>query len=154
MQTFKKFIREFSSEAPDNLGGSLEVNNATLSDPAVRKRLNAIIGQIGNREYLIPEHAVSKLRGTLNKIGLAFPETPVFEGQSGSFDLPLSLFGGRFGKDENTPYDEFLNDDGISNQVEGGLSLKIEYEMMPRNQSCRVYASISWCMKKLHLTMF
>ena len=143
MQTFKKFIREFSSEAPDNLGGSLEVNNATLSDPAVRKRLNAIIGQIGNREYLIPEHAVSKLRGTLNKIGLAFPETPVFEGQSGSFDLPLSLFGGRFGKDENTPYDEFLNDDGISNQVEGGLSLKIEYEMMPRNQSCRVFASIS-----------
>ena len=45
--------------------------------------------------------------------------------------------------DENTPYDEFLNDDGISNQVEGGLSLKIEYEMMPKNQSCRVFASIS-----------
>ena len=94
-------------------------------------------------EYLIPEHAISKLRGTLNKVGLAFPETPVIEGQSGSFDLPLSLFGGRFGKDENTPYDEFVNDDGISNQVEGGLSLKIEYEMMPKNQSCRVYASIS-----------
>ena len=72
------------------------------------------------------------MRASLNKIGLSFPETPVFEGQSGSFDLPLSLFGGRFGKDENTPYDEFVNDDGISNQVEGGLSLKIEYEMMPK----------------------
>ena len=143
MQTFKKFITEFSSAPPYELGGSIEVNNATLADPAVRKRLNAIVGQIGNQEFLIPEHAVSKLRASLNKIGLAFPETPVFEGQSGSFDLPLSLFGGRFGKDENTPYDEFLNDDGISNQVEGGLSLKIEYEMMPKNQSCRVYASIS-----------
>ena len=143
MQTFKKFITEFSSERSNELGGSLEVNNATLADPAVRKRLNAIVGLIGNHEYLIPEHAVSRLRANLNKIGLAFPETPVFEGQSGSFDLPLSLFGGRFGKDENTPYDEFLNDDGISNQVEGGLSLKIEYEMMPKNQSCRVYASIS-----------
>ena len=150
MQTFKKFIREyigtsayFSSAPPYELGGSLEVNNATLADPAVRKRLNAIVGQIGNAEYMIPEHAVSRLRANLNKIGLAFPETPVFEGKSGSFDLPLSLFGGRFGKDENTPYDEFLNDDGISNQVEGGLSLKIEYEMMPRNQSCRVFASIS-----------
>jgi hypothetical protein len=151
MKSFKNFVTEaarpvgqnFSAEHPDNLGGSLEVNTAQLSDPAVRRRLNAIVGQIGNLEYLIPEHAVSKLRGTLNKIGLAFPETPVFEGQSGSFDLPLSLFGGRFGKDENTPYDEFVNDDGISNQVEGGLSLKIEYEMMPRNQSCRVYASIS-----------
>ena len=143
MQTFKKFITEFSSAQPYDLGGSLEVNNATLADPAVRKRLNAIVGLIGNHEYLIPEHAVSRLRANLNKIGLAFPETPVFEGQSGSFDLPLSLFGGRFGKDENTPYDEFVNDDGISNQVEGGLSLKIEYEMMPRNQSCRVFASIS-----------
>ena len=151
MKSFKNFVTEaarpvgqnFSAEHPDNLGGSLEVNTAQLSDPAVRRRLNAIVGQIGNLEYLIPEHAVSKLRGTLNKIGLAFPETPVFEGQSGSFDLPLSLFGGRFGKDENTPYDEFLNDDGISNQVEGGLRLKIEYEMMPKNQSCRVYASIS-----------
>ena len=151
MKSFKNFVTEaarpvgqnFSAEHPDNLGGSLEDNTAQLSDPAVRRRLNAIVGQIGNLEYLIPEHAVSKLRGTLNKIGLAFPETPVFEGQSGSFDLPLSLFGGRFGKDENTPYDEFVNDDGISNQVEGGLSLKIEYEMMPRNQSCRVFASIS-----------
>ena len=151
MQTFKKFIKEtalpigqyHSAEHPHNLGSSLEVNPAQLSDPAVRRRLNAIVGQIGKMEYLIPEHAISKLRGTLNKVGLAFPETPVIEGQSGSFDLPLSLFGGRFGKDENTPYDEFVNDDGISNQVEGGLSLKIEYEMMPRNQSCRVFASIS-----------
>ena len=60
-----------------------------------------------------------------------------------TFSTGLTQHGGRFGKDENTPYDEFLNDDGISNQVEGGLSLKIEYEMMPRNQSCRVFASIS-----------
>ena len=62
MQTFKKFITEFSSAQPYDLGGSLEVNNATLADPAVRKRLNAIVGLIGNHEYLIPEHAVSRLR--------------------------------------------------------------------------------------------
>ena len=30
MQTFKKFITEFSSAQPYELGGSLEVNNATL----------------------------------------------------------------------------------------------------------------------------
>ena len=53
MQTFKKFITEFSSERSNELGGSLEVNNATLADPAVRKRLNAIVGQIGNAEYMI-----------------------------------------------------------------------------------------------------
>ena len=32
--------------------------------------------------------------------------------------------------------------DGISNMVEGGLTLKIEYEMMPKNQSCKVYAKV------------
>ena len=39
--------------------------------------------------------------------------------------------------------DEFLDDDGISHMVEGGLSLKISYEMMPTNNSCRVFASIA-----------
>ena len=65
------------------------------------------------------------------------------EGKSGSFELPMSKFGGRFGKDSNTPFDEFLDDDGISHMVEGGLSLKISYEMMPTNNSCRVFASIA-----------
>ena len=147
MESFKKFVSEasvyHSVEHPNNLGGSLEINTAQLSDPAVRRRLNAVVGQIGNAEYLVPEHAVHRLRGTLNKIGLSFPATPQIEGSSGSFELPLERFGGRFGKDENTPYDEFLDDDGISHMVEGGLKLSIQYEMMPRNQSCRVYASIS-----------
>ena len=105
MKSFNKFMSEasvyHSVEHPNNLGGSLEINTAQLSDPAVRRRLNAVVGQIGNAEYLVPEHAVHRLRGTLDKIGLSFPSTPVFEGQSGSFDLPLSIFGGRFGKDEN-----------------------------------------------------
>ena len=61
--------------------------------------------------------------------------------ESGSFDLPLSLFGGRFGKDENTPADEFLDDDGISNMVEGGLTLKVRYEMI-NNTSCKVFAKV------------
>ena len=149
MKSFKSFVKEDSGfptspgiESPNNLGGSLETNPADLGNPSVRKRLSAIVGQIGNMEYIMPEHAISRLRASLNKVGLSFPEAPMMEGESGSFDLPLSLFGGRFGKDENTPYDEFLDDDGISNMVEGGLTLKIEYEMMPKNQSCKVYAKI------------
>ena len=120
-----------------------DVNIAALGDPAVVKRLNAMVGQIGNMEYLIPEHALNRLRNNLNKIGLTFGEIPTMEGKSGSFDLPLARFGGRFGKDENTPADEFINDDGISHMVEGGLSLKIQYEMSPRNNSCRVFAQIA-----------
>ena len=46
-----------------------------------------------------------------------------------------------FGKDGNTPYDEFLKDDGISHMIEGGLKLNIQYEMN-KNSSCKVYAKI------------
>ena len=150
MKSFKSYIKEASGfptspgvEVPNNLGGSLEVNPTDVGDPSMLKRLNAIVGTIGNHEYLVGEHAVARLRGTLNKIGLSFGDTPQMEGMSGSFDLPLSRFGGRFGKDENTPYDQFLDDDGISHIIEGGLTMKIRYEMMPNNNSCKVYASVA-----------
>ena len=67
------------------------------------RKLNAYIGTIGNMEYLLPEHALNRLRTSLMKVGLSFGEIPGMEGSSGSFDLPLTRFGGRFGKDENTP---------------------------------------------------
>ena len=67
------------------------------------------------------------------RVGLSFGAVPMFEGKSGSFSLPLTLFGGRFGKDTDTPFDEFLNDDGISDKIEGGLSLNIGYEMTEAN---------------------
>ena len=41
-------------ENPNNLGGSLETNPADLGNPLVRKRLSAIVGQIGNMEYIMP----------------------------------------------------------------------------------------------------
>ena len=148
MKSFKKYIEEASGfptgpvgENPNNLAGSIEINPAELGNPAVVKRLNAIVGSISNFEYLIPEHALNRLRNSLNKIGLSFGEFPTMEGKSGSFELPLTKFGGRFGKDIDTPHNEFLNDDGIEHMVEGGLQIKIQYEMISNN-SCRVYANI------------
>ena len=150
MKSFKSYIKEASGfptgpvgENPNNVGGSLDVNPTDVGNPAMLKRLNAIVGQIGNHEYLVAEHAIERLRGTLNKIGLSFADVPTMEGKSGSFDLPLSRFGGRFGKDENTPFGEFLDDDGISHIIEGGLTMKIRYDMMPNNNSCKVYASVA-----------
>ena len=63
------------------------------------------------------------------------------EGSSGSFDFSRQ-FGGRFGKDEIHPFDEFLDDDGISHMIEGGLTMNISYEMI-KNNSCKVYANIA-----------
>ena len=115
MKSFKNYIKEASGfptsgspEDPNNLGGGLANNPSDIGNPAVLKRINAVIGQIGNMEYLLPEHALNRLRGSLEKIGLCFGDIPAMEGSSGSFDLPLTRFGGRFGKDENTPSDEFI----------------------------------------------
>ena len=150
MKTFKKYMKEASGfptgpvgENPNNLAG--EVTNTLGSDvfnPDNLKRINAIIGAIANMEYILPEHAIARLRGSLDKINLTFPKVPTMEGSSGSFDLPLTLFGGRYGKTGTEAPDEITNDDGISHMVEGGLSLKLRYEMMPNNNSCKIFAKI------------
>ena len=44
-------------------------------------------------------------------------------------------------EDTDTPTDEIINDDGISHMIEGGLALKIQYEML-QNSSCRIFAKI------------
>ena len=148
MQSFRTFFKEASGfptgpvgENPNNLAGSIEINPAALGNPNVVRRLNAVIGAIANMEYILPEHALHRMKGSLEKIGISFGAYPEMMDESGSFELPLTLYGGRFGKDGNTPVDEFLNDDGISNMVEGGLTLKIQYEMI-KNNSCRVFAKV------------
>ena len=119
----------------------MSINPAAISNPQVIRRLNAYVGAIANMEYMLPEHALNKLKEKLGRVGFSFGAIPEMTEKSGSFDLPLTKFGGRFGKDLDTPADEFLNDDGISHMVEGGLALKIQYEMLG-NSSCRIFAEI------------
>ena len=143
MKQFKSFIKEGDAgigTSQQNLAVDQNTNMSVLSDPSVLKKLNAWVGSIAGN-YILPEEAISKLRSSLSKIGLSFDAVPVMEGESGSVEMPLSLFGGRFGKSVTTPYDEFEDDDGISHQVEGGLKLVIGYDMQEDN-SCRLTASI------------
>ena len=139
MKNFKTFMAEVSTSHQD-LAIDKNTNMSVLSDPSVIRKLNAWVGTIAG-SYVLPEDAIHKLRNSLSKIGLSFDQVPDIIGESGSFNLPLTSFGGRFGKDVNTPHDEFLNDDGISHMVEGGLALVINYEMDEDN-SCRLSASI------------
>ena len=143
MRSFSKFIAEGrgphtsdQSRATDN-----GINPSEIQNPRVLRALNAYVGAIANMEYMLPEHALNKLKEKLGRLGFSFGEIPEMTEKSGSFDLPLSLFGGRYGKDLDTPYDEIVNDDGISNKIEGGLALKIQYEMLG-NSSCKVFAKI------------
>ena len=144
MRSFSKFIKEGrgphtsdQSRATDN-----GINPSEIQNPRVLRALNAYVGAIANMEYMLPEHALNKLKEKLGRLGFSFGAIPEMTEKSGSFDLPLTKFGGRFGKDIDTPTDEFLDDDGISHMVEGGLALKIQYEMLS-NSSCRIFAEIA-----------
>ena len=140
MKTFNKFVTEMVGTSHQDLAADKNMNMGVFSDPMVVKRLNAFVGTIAG-SYLIPEDAVHQLRSSLSRIGLTFDDVPVMEGNKGSFNLPLTSYGGRFGKGIDTPYDQFEEDDGISHQVEGGLALVLNYEMLEDN-SCKLSAAI------------
>ena len=141
MKNFKSFLKESGiNTSHQDQAVDKNMNMSVYSDPAVVKKLNAWVGTIAGN-YVLPEDAISNLRSSLSKIGLSFAEVPMMEGESGSVELPLTSFGGRFGKGLTTPYNEFEVDDGISHQVEGGLKLVVGYEMQEDN-SCRLSASI------------
>ena len=142
MRTFKNFIKENVGTSDQNMAVDNGINPSEIQNPRVLKALNAYVGAIANMDYMLPEHALNKLKEKLGRLGFAFGAIPEMTEKSGSFDLPLTKFGGRFGKDLDTPTDEFLNDDGISHMVEGGLALKIQYEMLS-NSSCRIFAEIA-----------
>ena len=141
MKSFKNFFKENVGTSDQNMAVDQGINPSEIQNPKVLKALNAYVGAIANMEYMLPEHALNKLKEKLGRLGFSFGAIPEMTEKSGSFDLPLTKFGGRFGKDLDTPTDEFLNDDGISHMVEGGLALKIQYEMLG-NSSCRIFAEI------------
>ena len=93
-----------------------------------------MMGKIVEEDQQDVDYAVRHIRTSLMKLGLTFDEVPPMMEQSGDVSLPLTLFGGRFGNDLGTRHTEFMSDDGISHQREGGLSLNLTYEMTDTNQ--------------------
>lgn len=126
MKTFKQ-LHEIANTSHQDLAVDKNINPVSFGNPEVVKKLNAWVGTIAG-SYVLPEDAIHKLRSSLAKIGLSFGECNL-EGNNGSLEKPLTLFGGRFGKGLETPYNEFEEDDGISHVKEGGLKLVIGYEM-------------------------
>ena len=129
MKDFKSFMTEHPS-----YDASMNFSAGGFGDPMVIKKLNALMGKLTyGEQFSDGEPVVRQIRNSLSKIGLTFGEVPNMSEESGSFSLPLTLYGGRFGKLPETPTDEFVNDDGLQDHVEGGLSLEISYEMTEDN---------------------
>ena len=144
MKTFKKFALDEATFMTTVATLTQDTQKGNYADPAVRLALNRLVGTVASKTQdgtMIPEQVVAQLRNSLSKIGLTFDEVPMMEGGSGQHSMPFTSFGGRFGKGVNTPYDEFEVDDGISHQVEGGLSLVLNYATQEDN-SCKLTASI------------
>ena len=132
-----------SEDAPGSkVGVSTPINQTGGTDPYdiqnndVLKRVNAFVGSIADREYLIPENAVKQLQEFMERIGLTFDlSNPVELPESGTTRYPIKRYGGVFGKSVDTPFDEFDHEEGIDK------SLNIQIEEL-RNNSFKVYAKI------------
>ena len=114
-----------------------------FGDPIVLKKINGLLGRmcVENSNSVDPEPLVRQIRMSLSKMGLTFDEVPPMTEDKGTASYPLTLYGGRFGKLPDTPIDEFVKDDGLQGQLEGGLNLEIRYETDDHNL-CRMYAEI------------
>ena len=105
----------------------------------VVKQLNAFVQSIAMREYVNPKGALLQLQGKLATIGLSF-DVPEMPGEKGKVVAELTQYGGRYGKDTDTNYDEVINDDGIAHR---GIERKLEIEYETVRHGCtKVYAKI------------
>ena len=123
MKNFNKYLAEKATDAGYPHDGSDFAND--LANPKTIQRINGFLGAMGQIEYLVPEHAMDKIRERLGRLSISFDEVNLSE-DGGTMTLPLTQFGGRSGKDEEG---NDIDDDGISHKIEGGLSLEITHEV-------------------------
>lgn len=126
MKKFKDYITERSLDT-QNAVDDASFNN-DLSNPDTIVKINSYLAQLGKMEHLVPENALNKLKEKLGRLSISFEDVEL-TGKSDTYDLPLTHFGGRFGKDEEGD----INDDGISHKVEGGLKLQLKHEVTSGN---------------------
>ena len=126
MKTFKEYVSEgFSNAGMPVVQQQWSDNDALPSAETAVEALNAFVGAIGDHEYMNPSIAFKKLEENLQKLGYHF-EMPTIDGGEGEYSLPLRYGSGTFraNYDEN-PYGEYQETDGISEHIQGGISLVV-----------------------------
>ena len=122
MKTFKQHLSEHSKSYSRQW-----MDQDTMPSAAnALEALNSFIGQIAEHEYLNPQVGIEKLQSGLGKLGYHF-DAPTLEEGSGQYSVSLRYGNGTFevNRDED-PYGEFKEGDGISDHIEGGVSLVID----------------------------
>ena len=126
MKTFKEHITEGCSD------GGLPVIHQQWQDQDVMpsaetavEALNSFVGAIGDHEYMNPRIAFKQLEENLQKLGYHFDMPTIDDGEE-NYSMPLRYGSGSFEVDmTNNPYGEFKDGDGISEHIEGGISLVV-----------------------------
>ena len=123
MKTFKEHLSESHAGAFSRQW----MDQDTIPSAATAiEALNSLIGQMAEQEYLNPKIGIEKLQSGLGKLGYHF-ETPTLDGGEGSYSIPLSYGAGTFENDlSQNPYGEFKEGDGISDHIQGGISMVID----------------------------
>ena len=122
MKTFKEHLPEHSG----HFSRQWMDQDTIPSAPHAIEALNSLIGQMAEQEYLNPQVGIEKLQSGLGKLGYHF-ESPTLDGGEGEYSMPLSFGAGTFENDlSQNPYGEFKEGDGISDHIEGGVSLQID----------------------------
>ena len=126
MKTFKEYVSEsFSSSGMPVVQQQWSDNDALPSAETAVEALNAFVGAIGEHEFMNPRIAFKQLEENLQKLGYHF-DMPTIDGDVGEYSMPLRYGSGTFNAtyDEN-PYGEFTDGDGISEHIQGGISLVV-----------------------------
>tara|TARA_B100001996_G_C18434362_1_gene505842 strand:+ start:131 stop:610 length:480 start_codon:yes stop_codon:yes gene_type:complete len=123
MKTFKEHLAEHSGGA---FKRQWDDQDTMPSAQHALEALNSLVGQVAEHEYLNPKVGIEILGSQLGKLGYHF-EAPTLDGGEGQYSMPLSYGAGTFEADRSeNPYGEFKEGDGISDHIEGGVSLVID----------------------------
>ena len=126
MKTFKEYVSEgFSNAGMPVMQQQWQDQDAMPSAETAVEALNAFVGAVGDHEYMNPRIAFKKLEENLEKLGYHF-DMPTIDGGGGEYSLPLRYGSGTFSASYNeNSYGEFVDGDGISEHIQGGISLVV-----------------------------
>ena len=139
MKSFKEFQNIGEGSKPEfvNAPSDSDLNLNDLRSDEIVARLNRFVGSIADMEHINPTAAVNHLRSKFHGLGVEMiGELPEMADKSGSVSIPLSQFGGTYGKTGDEPAGDVYNDDGVKRQ------LKLKYETL-ENGACKVYAELA-----------